>query len=112
MKSEGAGRARRLIFRLDTDDLVLAGPDHPLSFGHDPDRPDPRLHVRGAIGNGLEARIARALYYDIVEMALDDGEAPPATWPDGPRFPMVASRCCRTSCALHRSSEASVGKAC
>src|SRR3546814_13711001 len=72
MKSEGAGRARRLIFRLDTDDLVLAGPDHPLSFGHDPDRPDPRLHVRGAIGNGLEARIARALYYDIVEMALAD----------------------------------------
>src|SRR5690606_32916798 len=39
MKSEGEGEGRRLIFRLDTDDLVLAGPDHPLSFGQDPDTP-------------------------------------------------------------------------
>src|SRR3546814_15130353 len=70
MKSEGKGRARKLVFRLDTDDLVMAGPDHPLSFGRDPDRPDPRLHVRGVIGNGLDARIDRALYYEIVEMAL------------------------------------------
>src|SRR3546814_1279970 len=28
MKSEGAGRARRLIFRLDTDDLVLRSEEH------------------------------------------------------------------------------------
>ena len=60
MKSEGEGAARQLVFRLDTDDLVMAGPDHPLSFGDDPDDPDPRLHVRGTLGNGLEARIDRA----------------------------------------------------
>src|SRR3546814_17943193 len=58
MKSEGAGRARRLIFLLDTDDLVLAGPAHPLSFGHDPDRPAPRLHVQlgSASGRGRVCR--------------------------------------------------------
>ena len=89
MKSEGKGRARKLIFRLDTADLVMAGPDHPLSFGRDPDRPDPRLHVRGVIGNGLDARIDRALYYEIVEMALADGGDPPAIWSDGARFPLV-----------------------
>jgi len=89
MKSEGEGTARKLIFRLDTDDLVLAGADHPLSFGRDPDRPDPRLHVRGAIGNGLEARIDRALYYEIVDMALAGGEDPPAIWSNGACFPMV-----------------------
>ena len=89
MKSEGEGEGRRLIFRLDTDDLGLAGPDHPLSFGQDPDNPDPRLHVRGAIGNGLEARIDRALYYDIVDMALAANEKNPAVWSDGVRFPLV-----------------------
>lgn len=89
MKSEGEGTARKLVFRLDADDLVMAGPDHPLSFGRDPDRPDPRLHVRGILGNGLEARIDRALYYEIVEMALADEDDPPAIWSDGARFPLV-----------------------
>lgn len=89
MKSEGEGTARRLAFRLDTDDLVMAGPNHPLTFGGDAEAPDPRLHVRGAIGNGLEARIDRALYYEIVELALADGEDPPAIWSDGARFPLV-----------------------
>ena len=96
MKSEGVGQARRLVFRLDTDDLVMAGADHPLRFGRDIDNPDPRLHVRGAIGNGLEARIDRALYYEIAEMALAesasagavDREAP-AIWSNGIRFPLV-----------------------
>lgn len=89
MKSEGEGAARKLIFRLDTDDLVMAGADHPLSFGRDPDHPDPRLHVRGAIGHGLEARIDRALYYDIVELALSEAADPPAIWSDGACFPLV-----------------------
>lgn len=89
MKSEGAGDARKLVFRLATDDLVMAGPDHPLGFGGDVDNPDPRLHVRGRIGNGLEARIDRALYYEIVEMALADGSEPPAIWSNGAKFPLV-----------------------
>jgi hypothetical protein len=89
MKSEGEGKARKLVFRLDTDDLVMAGADHPLTFGADPDDPDPRLHVRGAVGNGLEARIDRALYYDIVEMALAEGGEHPAIWSNGVRFPLV-----------------------
>jgi len=89
MKSEGEGQARKLVFRLDTDDLVMAGPDHPLSFGRDLDRPDPRLHVRGVLGNGLEARIDRALYYEIVEMALADGGDPAAIWSNGACFPLV-----------------------
>ena len=89
MKSEGEGAARKLVFRLDTDDLVMAGADHPLGFGDDPASPDPRLHVRGAIGNGLEARIDRALYYEIVDIALAEGGDPPAIWSNGVRFPLV-----------------------
>lgn len=89
MKSAGEGRERTLVFRLDTDDLVMAGPEHPLRFGTDPDAPDPRLHVRGTIGNGLEARIDRALYYELAEMALAEGAEPPAVWSNGARFPLV-----------------------
>lgn len=89
MKSEGEGAARKLVFRLDTDDLVMAGPEHPLSFGKDADNPDPRLHVRGAIGNGLEARIDRALYYEIVDLALAEGGNPPAIWSNAARFALV-----------------------
>jgi hypothetical protein len=89
MKSEGERDARTLVFRLDTDDLVMAGADHPLRFGSDPDDPHPRLHVRGVIGNGLEARIDRALYYEIVEMALAEGAEPPAIWSNGACFPLV-----------------------
>ncbi len=89
MKSEGEGAARKLVFRLDTDDLVMAGPEHPLRFGSDSDQPAPRLHVRGAIGNGLEARIDRALYYEIVEMALAEDGDPLAIWSNGSRFPLV-----------------------
>lgn len=89
MKSEGEGAARRLIFRLDSDDLVMAGPCHPLSFGDDADNPQPLLHVRGPIGQGLEARISRNLYYQLADMALDDGGDPPVIWSDGAPFPMV-----------------------
>src|SRR3954467_11541231 len=32
LKNEGEGRGRRLAFRLNTGDLVVAGPGHPLTF--------------------------------------------------------------------------------
>lgn len=90
VKSEGAGADRRLLFRLDNDALVVAGPEHPLRFGTDPDAPDPRLHVRGALAMGLEARIVRPVYYQLVEWALaDGGDGAPAIWSDGACFPLV-----------------------
>lgn len=90
MKSEGQGAARKLLFRLNTDDLVMAGPDHPLRFGDNPDEPDPRLHVRGKIGHGLEARIDRALYYELVEQALaESDEHPPVITSHGATFPLA-----------------------
>jgi uncharacterized protein len=95
LKSEGQGKDRKLVFRLNTDELVMAGPDHPLSFGADPDAPDPRLHVRGPLGTGLSARLDRALYYELVDMALADAadapDAPetshaPRIWSNGAAF--------------------------
>lgn len=84
MKAEGVGRAVRLAFRLNTGDLVVAGPDHPLRFEERDDGPHPYLHVRG----GLEALVNRAVYYDLAERALDDGGDPPGIWSNGAFFPL------------------------
>ncbi|NCP11797.1 MAG: DUF1285 domain-containing protein [Sphingomonadales bacterium] len=91
VKAEGAGRNRRLAFRLNTGDIVVAGSDHPLRFEDRDDGPHPYLHVRGKIGNGLEALIVRPVYYELVGLALDDvdGDPPPAIWSDGAMFALA-----------------------
>ena len=82
MKSEGEGAAARLAFRLNTGDVVVAGPDHPLRFADTPDGPHPYLRVRG----GLDALIARAVYYELAERALADDADRPGVWSDGMFF--------------------------
>ncbi len=77
LRSEGEGDARRLAFRLNTGDPVVAGPDHPLRLGA-----RPYLAVRG----GLEALIARPVYYELAELALAEGADPPGLWSDGAFF--------------------------
>ena len=84
MKSEGEGSAARLAFRLNTGDLVTAGPEHPLRFAGTPDEPRPYLHVRG----GLEALVARSLYYELAERALAGDDEPPGVWSNGAFFPL------------------------
>ena len=82
MKAEGDGRDATLAFRLNTGDLVTAGPDHPLRFDQGEDGPRPYLHVRG----GLEALVARTVYYDIAERALSGDDAPTGVWSNGAFF--------------------------
>lgn len=84
MKREGEGEAMRLAFRLNTGDLVPAGPRHALRFEERDDGPHPYLHVRG----GLEALIARPVYYELATLALDNGSDPPGIWSNGAFFPI------------------------
>lgn len=70
LKSEGQGRDRRLAFRLNTDELVVAGPDKALTMRGTADEPRPYL----GLWRGLEARIERAVYYDLVELALAEAD--------------------------------------
>jgi hypothetical protein len=79
MKAEGEGLAARLAFRLNTGDLVTAGAEHPLRFEDREDGPRPYLHVRG----GLEALVARPVYYDLAAMALASDDVPPGVWSNG-----------------------------
>lgn len=79
VQSEGAGKDRKLAFRLNTDDLVIAGPDHAIEL-----RPLPYLHVRA----GLWAKLARPVYYELAELALDEANDPPGLWSSATYFPI------------------------
>ena len=89
MEVQGSGRDQRLVFRTNVDDIVTAGPEQPLRFGLDPVSAGlkPYLLVRGR----LEALVTRALYYDLVELAVTDPESSFGLWSSGAFFPMVAS---------------------
>ena len=81
LKSEGEGRGRSLAFRLNIDALVVAGPEHPLRL-----QGRPYLAVR----RGLEALIARPVYYELAEIALAEGAEPLGVWSRGAFFPLEA----------------------
>jgi hypothetical protein len=80
LKSEGEGRERNLAFRLNTGDLVVAGPEHRLRFEQGP---SPYLEVRA----GLDALVARPVYYELAELALAEGARPAGLWSNGAFFP-------------------------
>ena len=82
MTSEGERQARTVAFELDSGDAVILGPDHPLVMARDEHVPSPRIAVR----HGLEALIARPLYYELAELALAEGHEPPGIWSNGAFF--------------------------
>jgi uncharacterized protein len=77
VQSEGTDAARKLAFRLNSDDLVIAGPDHAIEA-----RPLPYLHVR----SGLWAKLARPVYYELAELALEEGHNPTGLYSNGQFF--------------------------
>jgi len=84
LKSEGEGRDRALAFRLNTGDLIAAGPDHELVVRETADGPHPYLHVR----SGLEALINRSVYYEMMNMALEEAGERVGLWSHGRFFPL------------------------
>jgi len=63
---EGGGPTQMLSFRTNIDDIVTAGPDHPIRVAEDPatGEPSPYLLVR----DRLEALILRPVFYQLVEL--------------------------------------------
>jgi hypothetical protein len=87
VRSEGEGAARSLAFRLNTGDVVLAGSGNPLRVEQRGDGPHPYLEVRP----GLDASLARPVYYELAEIALAEGAAPPGVWSGGAFFALAAA---------------------
>ena len=94
MKAEGEGPEARLAFRLNTGDLVTAGPDHPLRFDADADGESLRPYL--LVRPGLEALVARPVYYELAERAISgpgagadpNANGAPGIWSDGAFFPL------------------------
>jgi len=73
MDWSGVGTGQVLSFRTNVDQVVTAGPDHPISVKHGclECAPVPYLRVRDSeSGLPLEARISRAVYYELVALAV------------------------------------------
>jgi uncharacterized protein len=78
LQSEGAAANRTLAFRLNSDDLVVAGSEHIIELRD----ALPYLHVR----NGLWAKLARPVYYELAEIALTESPNAPRVWSSGVAF--------------------------
>jgi uncharacterized protein len=66
---EGEDREQRLIFRTNLDEIVTASPDHPLRVETaDDGTPAPYILVRP----GIEARLARPVFYELVELGREE----------------------------------------
>jgi len=67
----GTGTRQMLSFRTNVDQMVTAGPEHPIRISHDllTCEPTPYITVRAGAGRlAVEARIARAVYYELVAL--------------------------------------------
>jgi len=86
LEVRGSGRAQSLIFRTNVDDIVQAGPEHPMRFAVEASSGGlkPYILVRGR----LEALVTRALYYDLVELAVTEQGRGLGLWSGGKFFPM------------------------
>ena len=87
MEVKGSGKRQRLTFRTNLDDVVEAGPEHPLSFGSEKSGSfTPFVLVRG----GLQARLTRPVYYELVAAAATEtkeGKKEMGVWSGGTFFP-------------------------
>ena len=89
MWGEGGGVNQRLEFRTNVDDNVIAGPENPIRVEIDSDSGEPSPYV--LVREGLDALIARAVFYDLVELAVveeRDGETQFGVWSSGVFFPL------------------------
>ena len=91
MEVRGEGRAQALLFRTNVDDIVTCDREHPLRFVTEAGSGGlkPYLRVRGR----LDALVTRALYQDLVALAVDDpaGQDRLGVWSGGCFFPLDAA---------------------
>lgn len=95
MTVEGSGEHQRLTFESNVGDSFCAGPDHPIHVVTDPDtgEPSPYVRVRGGADTALDAKISRAVFYDLVDLAVEhdtNGARCLGVWSDGSFFTIGA----------------------
>lgn len=90
----GDGRHQTLSFRTNIDEVITAGPDHPIRVSNDilTCEPTPYILIRPGAGSlGIEARINRATYYELVALAVPEfvgNRRMLGVWSQGCFFPL------------------------
>jgi hypothetical protein len=90
----GDGRGQKLSFRTNTDQVVTAGPDHPIRMSHDLLTCEPTPYIRVRAGDGdypIEARVNRAVYYELVALSVPEyvgARLMLGVWSSGIFFPL------------------------
>lgn len=90
MTVDGLAEGQILTFRTNVDEMVTAGADHPLRFHMDPETGEPSPYI--LVRDGLDALMVRAVYYDLVELGVEEtvgGEQTFGVWSKGVFFPMA-----------------------
>ena len=78
-----------LTFRTNLDEMVTADAEHPIRVAIAPGSREPRPYV--TVRPGLEARINRAVFYELVALAQPetiDGRTVLGVWSEGVFFPI------------------------
>lgn len=91
-EAEGDGRGQRITFTTNVEDVVAAGPDHPIRVARDPETGEPSPYV--LIRRNLEALIDRKTFYRLVELGRHEeheGERWFGLWSGGRFFPVIPS---------------------
>jgi uncharacterized protein len=91
MARTGSGESQSLSFRSNVDDLVIAGPEHPLGF-----EPGSRGSFTPfvVVRDGLKARLARPVYYELAALATERaGGQGFGVWSGGQFFPFPSGDC-------------------
>lgn len=80
---------QRISFRTNCEHVITAGPDHPIRVAHDPVTGEPSPYV--LLRPGIEARLTRSVYYELVALAVEDNccDTPClGVWSRGAFFPL------------------------
>ncbi|MFC6214293.1 DUF1285 domain-containing protein [Fodinicurvata halophila] len=89
IQEEGEGQTRVLKFRTNVGDWVELDSEHPLRVEQDPETGEPRPYI--TVRNNLEARLARSVFYHLVELAVPghhNGEEILGIWSKNTFFPL------------------------
>jgi uncharacterized protein len=85
----GDGPDQALTIRTNVDDIVTVDAAHALRVATDPASGEPRPYV--AVRNGLEARLARPVFYELVELGREERVGDTTlfgVWSKGTFFPL------------------------
>lgn len=94
MQTQGAGQDQQVCFTTNTDEVFVLDKEHALTVSENGEtgEPHPVVHVR----SGLNALIARNVFYQLVELAQQeavDGKMLLGVWSSGMFFPLTSDPC-------------------